>query len=237
MYAEGVLCRYSLLPCVYLTGYTDCMKIKKLGHCCLFIEIQGVKLLTDPGAWTEYPADLPIPDIILITHEHSDHLHVPSLVAFLAVAPHAKIITNASVGKLLDAENIAYETIRDQESRDVLGILIEGFGSHHAEIYGEIGQVENTGYMIGEKLFYPGDALTNPSKPVDILALPVAGPWMRIREAIAYAKEIHPHIAFPVHDAMLRDDRNGAFYYAPTEALKNTDIKFVVMKNGEEKEF
>ena len=28
------------------------MKIKKLGHCCLVIEINGRKIMTDPGSWT-----------------------------------------------------------------------------------------------------------------------------------------------------------------------------------------
>lgn len=31
--------------------------------------------------------------------------------------------------------------------------------------------VQNTGYFINDKLFYPGDALTNPNKEIEILAL------------------------------------------------------------------
>ena len=28
------------------------MKVKKLGHCCLIIEENGKKIMTDPGSWT-----------------------------------------------------------------------------------------------------------------------------------------------------------------------------------------
>ena len=28
------------------------MKIKKLGHCCLVIETNGKKIMTDPGSYT-----------------------------------------------------------------------------------------------------------------------------------------------------------------------------------------
>ena len=48
-----------------------------------------------------------------------------------------------------------------------------------------------TGYMINN-LCYPGDAFTNPNMPIDILALPVAGPWMRIKDAINYALTLKP---------------------------------------------
>ena len=213
------------------------MKIKKLGHCCLFIEIENLKILTDPGAWTDYPIDLPTVDIILITHEHQDHFHVSSLVSFLKVAPSARVITNKSVGALLDKEGIHYELLSHGENKTFSGVLIEAFGEMHAEIYDTIGRVENTGYFIGEKLFYPGDAFTIPGKKVDVLALPVAGPWIKSKEAIDYAKEVKPRVVFPVHDAMLRDDRATPFYFVPTKALEGTGIEFVTLLAGEEKEF
>ena len=64
-------------------------------HACLEISHEGFTLLTDPwldgpaflGAWAAWPApdtngaDLR-PDAILITHEHSDHFHEPTLRHF-----------------------------------------------------------------------------------------------------------------------------------------------------------
>lgn len=60
--------------------------------------------------------------------------------------------------------------------------------------------MENTGYFIDEKLFYPGDAFTDPGRPIDVLALPVAGPWVKISESVDYALALKPRTVFPVHD-------------------------------------
>ena len=64
-------------------------------HACLEISYEGITLLTDPwldgpaflGAWAPYPAPDTNganlrPDAILITHEHSDHFHEPTLRHF-----------------------------------------------------------------------------------------------------------------------------------------------------------
>ncbi len=68
------------------------LTIQLHSHACLEVSYEGFTLLTDPwldgpaflGAWAPYPppdasgADLR-PDAILITHEHSDHFHEPTL--------------------------------------------------------------------------------------------------------------------------------------------------------------
>src|SRR4051812_27786091 len=59
--------------------YNKNMKIKKLGHCCLVIETKGIRIMTDPGNYSTLQADEKNIDIILITHEHTDHLHIESL--------------------------------------------------------------------------------------------------------------------------------------------------------------
>ncbi len=213
------------------------MKITKLGHCCLVIEIEGVKILTDPGSYSTLQNEVKNIDIVLITHEHSDHYHLDSLKAVISNNPNAQIVTNASVGKLLEAEKILFTQVGDSESTTLKNILIEGFGKEHEEIYEKFGLVENTGYFIQNKFFYPGDAFYNPQKPVDILALPVAGPWMRLKRAIEYAKEIKPRICFPVHDGMLQIDKLGPIHRVPQAVLKESGIEFKVLEENKEEEF
>jgi L-ascorbate metabolism protein UlaG (beta-lactamase superfamily) len=91
--------------------------------------------------------------------------------------------------------------------------------------------VQNTGYFIAEKLFYPGDAFYNPGVPVDVLALPVAGPWTDIKTAVEYAIEIQPQKAFPVHDGMLKSF--GSNHKAPLKFLPENNIEFIALQNGD----
>jgi L-ascorbate metabolism protein UlaG (beta-lactamase superfamily) len=180
------------------------MKITKFGHCCLLIEENGLRILTDPGNFTTTQTEQKDLGVILITHEHADHFHIESLKAVAANNPQARILTNKAVGKLLDEAGIRHELLEHGQSLEVGGVTFDGHGEKHAVIYQDFGQVENTGFMVNGKFFFPGDAFYNPGKPVEILALPVAGPWVKISEAIDYAKEIKPKRALPVHDAMLK---------------------------------
>lgn len=210
------------------------MKITKFGHCCLLIEEKGVRVLTDPGSYSTAQDNVKNIDLILISHEHQDHFHIDSLKRVLENNPNAKITTNKSVGALLDKENIAYEVVEDGQQFSFQDVLIEAFGEAHAIIYASIFAVTNTGYFIANKLFYPGDAFTNPGKPVEILALPVAGPWMKLSEAIDYAKEVKPKKCFPVHEGILK--MPGASHKVPAMVLESEGIEFVVLELEKEYE-
>ncbi len=206
------------------------MKIKKLGHSCLVIEEEGLRILTDPGSFTTAQNELKNINLILITHEHQDHLHVESLKKVLANNPGARVLTNKGVEKILDNEGIKYELLEQGQSTTVSDVLIEGFGEWHAVIYPTVSPVSNTGYFIQNKLFYPGDAFTNPGKPVDILALPTSAPWLKISEAIDYAKEIKPKTCFSVHDFITF----GAIDRFGPHILGELGIQFVSLGAGGE---
>ncbi len=207
------------------------MKITKLGHCCLLIEQGDKKILTDPGAWSTAQNTVTGIDIVLITHEHADHLHLESLKTVLQNNPKAIIITNSSVGTILEKDLIAFMVLEHGQNNTVEGILLEAFGEKHEEIYENLGLVQNTGFFIDNKLFYPGDAFTNPGKPVEILAFPIVAPWTTFKKAMQYVLEVKPKTAFPVHDGMLMSDRPGPTYRLPPQILK--DIEFIPLKENE----
>ncbi|HLC78739.1 MAG TPA: MBL fold metallo-hydrolase [Candidatus Nanoarchaeia archaeon] len=211
------------------------MKVTKFGHCCLLIEDEGLRILTDPGSYSTAQNDVRDIDVILITHEHVDHFHIPSLKNCLVNNPEARIITNKAVANLLDKEGIKYEIIEHDQEIEINGVLIEGFGDKHAQMYKTLTPVQNTGYFISNRLFYPGDALYNPNRPVDILALPVAGPWVKLSESIDYAIEINPKVAFPVHEGILKNP--GSVHRIPNDILNPVGIKFIVLEEGKETEF
>src|SRR5438128_2051011 len=145
------------------------MKITKLGHCCMVIQTHGIKILTDPGVFTTSQNDQTGIDLLLITHEHADHFHLQSVVEILGKNPEIKILTNQAVRKLLAVENIPFELVDDGKTFTYKDVIIEGHRKLHAEIYKELGQVENTGFMIDGALFFPGDAFHNPGKSVQVL--------------------------------------------------------------------
>jgi L-ascorbate metabolism protein UlaG (beta-lactamase superfamily) len=213
------------------------MNIKKLGHCCLYIETSGLRILTDPGSFTTAQNTLTGIDIVLITHEHSDHLHVESLLEVLQNNPDAKVITNASVGKILETHNIQYEILEGSAQKEIAGVQFVAYDSKHEEIFEEIGQVQNTGYMIDSKLFYPGDSFSNPQVSVEVLALPVAGPWCKVSDVVRYALSMHPKRAFPVHDGQTIKDRIGSSHKVPEKVLAEHGIEFVSMSEGDSAEF
>ena len=213
------------------------MKITKYGHCCLLIEEKGLRILTDPGTFTTEQNTVKNIDVVLITHEHQDHLHIDSLKNLLKNNTTARIITNKNVGKLLDQEKIKYELIEDKDNTKINDVLIEGFGTKHALMHSSIPISSNTGYFIDNRLFYPGDAFTNPGKHVDILALPVAGPWMKMSEAMDYALELKPRSCFPVHDGVVMQGMRGFAGMMAKNILEPKGINFIQMNDGETKEF
>ena len=211
------------------------MKITKFGHCCLLVEENGGKILTDPGIYSEKQNNIKNIDIILITHEHADHFHIDSVKKVVANNPNTKIITNTAVGKLLEKENIKFQILENGNSTVESNVIFEAFGEKHALIYKTLEPVQNTGYFINNKLFYAGDALTNPNRPVEILSLPVAGPWIKVSEAIDYALEIKPKLCFPVHDGILVT--YGSAHTAPQSVLTKQNIKFEILELNKEYEF
>ena len=210
------------------------MKIKKLGHCCFIAEINGKRIMTDPGSFSTLQNEEKNIDAVVITHEHQDHLHMDSMKEILKNNPNVVVITNTAVGKLLTEAGIAFTKVEDGETHDFSGVAISGFGNIHAEIYGDMGRVQNTGFMIGD-LCFPGDAFELPNKKVDILALPIAGPWLKIKESIDYAKSVKPRICFGVHDAVLSNAASFVWQLSAGILEKDT-IAFKQLEIGKEEE-
>ena len=212
------------------------MKITKLGHCCLLLEFKDVRILTDPGIYTtDVHTKLKKIDFVFITHEHSDHYHLDSLKIIIEKNPEVLIYTNTSVSEILTREGIYHHLIKD--GSEVLiddgRIAVKGIGHKHALMHKSIAASDNTGFLFDEKLFIPGDALTDPGQPIDILALPVAGPWLKISEAVDYAIQVRPRVCFPVHDSL----RVGSTHNIPKTVLPENGIEFVVMEEGDKHEF
>jgi len=215
------------------------MIIKKFAHSCLLIEVDGVKILTDLGSWNPEVPNVSGLNAVLITHEHQDHFDIEKLKVLLSQNEGTKVITHPAVGEKLREAAIEYQSIETGERIEVAGVSVESCGSDHAIIYGTTPPCRNTGYLIADRFYMPGDALHDtPSKQIEILALPTGGPWMKVSEAIDYAKSLKPKIVIPIHDAMyteeVRESSIPRWFGTPIEAA---GIKFVNMGNNSSHEF
>ena len=215
------------------------MVITKLGHCCMLIEEKGVRLLTDPGSFTaEKHSSITGLDAILYTHEHADHYHLQSLQSLLKNNPKAKVFCNPSVATLLAKEGIPHEVVQDGNDTEVNGVTISGHGMTHAVIHSSFPPMQNTGFMIGGRLWYPGDDLnSDPGVQPDIMALPVSGPWMKLSEALDYAIKLKPKAAFPVHDMILNPALTGFVPQMVGSILEPRGTRFYAVEIDKEYEF
>lgn len=212
------------------------MKITKLGHCCLLLEFKGVRILTDPGMYTvDVHSKLKKIDYVFITHEHADHYHLDSLREIIDKNPDVLIYTNESVSTILTREGVYHHLIKDggESLIDDGKISVKGIGSKHALMHKSIPASDNTGFLFDEKLLLPGDAFVDPKQPIDILALPVSGPWMKLSEAIDFALLLKPRTCFPIHDNI----RYGSSHQLPLRILPENGIEFIPMVEGDKHEF
>ena len=175
------------------------MKLQKFGHCCLLASESGARLLIDPGCFSTGLETLSGLTGVLVTHVHDDHLDVGRLRTLLAGNPDARIVSDVASAAALSEAGVKSEAVHAGDEVD-LGVPVRVYGNEHAVIHPDLPNVPNVGYLIADRFFYAGDALTVPDRPVEVLALPVGAPWLNMAEAIEWLRVVRPRIAVPVHD-------------------------------------
>lgn len=182
------------------------MRITKFGHACIRIEHGGKALVIDPGGWTS-PEAVDGVDAVLLTHEHPDHVN-----ADLLRRTDAEVFTVLGVAQhLAEVAPDLHERVRvlpPGTGFTAAGLQVETVGELHAVIHEELPRVHNSGYLVSDgqtRLFHPGDALTAPGEHVDVLCLPVSAPWLKIAEAIDFARGVGAARNLAIHDEVYSD--------------------------------
>jgi L-ascorbate metabolism protein UlaG (beta-lactamase superfamily) len=184
------------------------MELTKHGHACVVLSDGDRSLVIDPGAFTDAAA-LRGADAVLITHEHPDHFEPQRLRAAMDADPALEVWTNSSVAAQLDGPGSRVHVVGHGDAVTVAGFDVHVHGELHAEIHPEIPRIANIGFLVGGRVFHPGDALTVPDEPVPTLLLPMHAPWSRTADLIDYVRAVHADQAFAVHDGYLNDTGVG----------------------------
>ena len=208
------------------------MKITKYEHSCLDIEIDGKRLLIDPGILAKSIPNYENISAVIVTHVHPDHLDIEKLKVIHAQNPNAPLYTVQAVSD--EIKNQIPHQIVSNESR----VKIEYFdlvfsGDKHATIHKSIPLTDNVGVLINKVFYYPGDSFTLPGVPIELLALPMTAPWSKISETMDYLISVKPNHVFPVHNALLSDFGTNVYEYGIKSAAESAGGKYSYLKPGE----
>jgi L-ascorbate metabolism protein UlaG (beta-lactamase superfamily) len=185
------------------------MRFTKLGHSCVRLEKDGAVLVIDPGAWSDAAAALAGAAVVMVTHEHADHLDADAVRAALQASPDLRLWANPSVTAQFAEFGDRVRETRDGDVLSAAGFEVHVYGHDHAPIHIDIPPVANTGFLVDGELFHPGDSFTVPDEAVRTLLVPISAPWLKAAEMIDYFREVAPARGFAIHDAILNGNGLG----------------------------
>jgi len=182
------------------------LKITFIGHGTLMFTFGGKVIHVDPvGQYDDY-GKLPKADLILITHEHRDHLDLKA-VERLRKPGTQVVLTQAAAGQMSGGLPMA-----NGEVKTVAGLTIEAVPAYNLVHKRESGEPfhpkgPGNGYVItfGDKRVYvAGDTENTPEmkalKDVYIAFLPMNQPYTMTPEQVAdAARAFRPQILYPYH--------------------------------------
>jgi L-ascorbate metabolism protein UlaG (beta-lactamase superfamily) len=182
------------------------LKITFIGHGSLLFAFQGKVIYVDPFSLLTDYSKLPQANIILITHEHPDHLDFQA-ISLIRTKKTAVVLTRAC------AEKVAGGIVmKNGDWQKVQGLTIEAVPAYNIVHKRDTGEPFHprgvgNGYVVtfGDKRVYvAGDTENIPEmkelKGIDIAFLPMNLPYTMTPEmAAGAARSFKPRILYPYH--------------------------------------
>jgi L-ascorbate metabolism protein UlaG (beta-lactamase superfamily) len=190
---------------VIKTGAGD-LTITFIGHGTLMFAFGGKVIHVDPvGQYADY-GKLPKADLMIITHEHRDHLD-PKVVEMLRKPGTEIVLTQAA------ADQAPGGLVMDNgKVKTVAGLTIEAVPAYNLVHKRESGEPfhpkgQGNGYIItfgGKRVYVAGDTENTPEmkalKNIDIAFLPMNLPYTMTPEMVAdAARAFKPKVLYPYH--------------------------------------
>lgn len=175
-----------------------------LGHDSFYIQSGDQTIYIDP--W-QLPDNIPMADIILVTHDHGDHCSPEDIKkiqrkdSVIVTIPAASEKLSGQIEIVKPGDHI---TIKDVPIKAVPAYNTNKFRSPGVPFHPQ--QAAHVGFIVtvaGRRIYHTGDTDFIPEMKdlhVDIALLPVSGTYvMTAEEAIEAAAAIRPQIAIPMH--------------------------------------
>ena len=198
------------------------LEITFLGHGSLMMTFNAQVIHIDPFSRVADYAELPAADLILITHEHRDHLD-PEAIAQVRT-DETEIVLTANCAQQFDGGIV----MRNGDERTVAGVHIEAVPAYNLIHKRENGQPfhpqgAGNGYILtfgDQRVYIAGDTEPIPEmkalEGIDCAFLPMNLPYTMSPEMTAEAaKMFRPAILYPYHcgstdptqlEALLQDE-------------------------------
>ncbi|WP_280273655.1 MBL fold metallo-hydrolase [Nocardia wallacei] len=214
------------------------MRIAHFGHSCVLVELNGAKVLFDPGTFSHGFEGITGLDAIAITHQHPDHIDPNRIETLIEQNPGARLLSDPQTAQ---SRGEPWEAVPAGRQLALGDLRITGGGGRHAVIHPELPVIDNTVFQLGTaddpaQFVHPGDSLWVPPVRVGVLATPAVAPWMKISEAVDYLRAVGPRVAFPVHYGIITPDAQG-IYFGRLSEMRPADTEFTVIQAEDHADF
>ncbi|MGA9119811.1 MAG: MBL fold metallo-hydrolase [Bacteroidota bacterium] len=182
------------------------LRITFFGHASVMFHYDGKSVYVDPVRRYADFSKLPRADVVLVTHQHSDHFD-PGAIEEISAPSTVVVLTKACVDTMHTAE-----TMQNGDVRTFGGIRVEAVPAYNLVHKRENGMPfhpkgEGNGYVITfgrTRVYVAGDTENIPEmkalRGIDIAFLPMNLPYTMTPDMVAdAARAFRPGILYPYH--------------------------------------